>query len=83
MLAQKQWKWTERVLRWGYTHRDNVLFSVARTEEHNPIYNLDPANARKVRAKDWTVYRCRRCLSLTHAISNNDTTQWALVTVTN
>jgi hypothetical protein len=80
MLAQKQWKWTERVLRWGYTHRDNVLFILARTEEHNPIYNLDPADARKVKPKAWTVYRCRRCLALTHAISNNDMTQWAMVT---
>jgi len=82
MLAQTKWKWKERVVRWGYTHRDHVQFELDNVEEHKPLYYLPHEIAKNVKTKAWTVYRCRTCLSLTHAVANNNDTKWAIVTNT-
>jgi len=82
MLKQTKWKWKEKVVRWGYTSRDHVQFQFDNVEEYKPLYNLSPSQTKNFKTKAWTVYRCRTCLSLTHAVANNNDLKWAIVTNT-
>lgn len=82
MLRQTKYRWNERVVRWGYTHRDHVQFEFDHVEEHKPLADLPVEEANKVQPKAWTVYRCRTCHCLTHAVANNHDLKWAIVTNT-
>ena len=72
MLRQTKYRWNERVVRWGYTHRDHVQFDFDHVEEHRPLADLPVEEASKVKTKAWTVYRYRTCHCLTHAVANNN-----------
>eukprot|EP01127_Copromyxa_protea_P023000 TRINITY_DN849_c0_g1_i6.p1 TRINITY_DN849_c0_g1~~TRINITY_DN849_c0_g1_i6.p1 ORF type:complete len:2785 (-),score=584.38 TRINITY_DN849_c0_g1_i6:43-8397(-) len=80
-MAQKfPESWKDTVVRWGYTGRDNVQGSFEFTEEHLPVFDLRPDQAKSCKKKAWTVYRCRKCRYLTHATAINNPVKWAIVT---
>jgi len=70
-----------RFLNWGFTCRDNVAGDFGYCDIHDPnSIPLAIRNQVDIKFKGWAVYICRKCLFPTHAVNNNDSNQFAIVT---
>jgi len=68
MLTKKEWR--EQYLKWGFTTMENITGNFENCEEYIPP---PPPKERQQfhTKKEWTVFKCRRCDFLTHAVSKN------------
>jgi len=70
--------WGQQYIYWGYTTRNNIEGNFGDCEVFVPSIPQDKVHL--IEEKEWTLYRCKECEYVTHAISKSDDNILALVT---